>query len=72
VTAKGAAAVAPILGEVQLYCRGLPPLPETAVAMAIEQKFGDRLLTEICIPNEMTMGACLIVLLALLQGGTLH
>ena len=72
VTPRAIKAVSPILAPVLDFCRGLSDdLSDPEIAMQIENHFGDRLLAEVCIPNGMTMGACLVVLLALLKNGTL-
>lgn len=42
---------------------------EVDLALEIEKKFGDRLLHEICIPNKLSFGVCLIIATAIAKGG---
>jgi len=39
-------------------------LDEPVAALMIEKEFGTRLATEICIPNNISMGVCIIIALA--------
>jgi hypothetical protein len=45
-----------------------PNADEKTLAIAIEEKFGDRLLKEVCIPNNITYGVCLLIATAVAKG----
>lgn len=58
------AMLAHMAGELRVFyqekCKGLS---EPDATMKIEEKFGDRLAKEICIPNGISFGACIIMAL---------
>lgn len=39
-------------------------IPERDLWVAIEREYGDRILREVCIPNGLDHGACIIIALA--------
>lgn len=47
-------------------CSGLD---ERELALAIERKFGDRIIHEICVPNGIQFGTCLLMATAIAKGG---
>jgi hypothetical protein len=44
-------------------------LTDSDLMIAIEQNFGDRILREVCIPNGIYQGACLLIATAVAKGG---
>jgi hypothetical protein len=46
-------------------------LGDRDLMIAIEQHFGDRMLREVCIPNDLMQGACLLIAAAVARGGDL-
>lgn len=46
-----------------------PECDERDLALAIERKFGDRLVHEVCIPNNISFGVCLLIATAVAKGG---
>lgn len=46
-----------------------PDADEKRLAMEIENKFGDRLVKEVCIPNNISYGVCLLIATAVARGG---
>ncbi len=40
-------------------------LKEADLALAIEKQFGDRLVHEICVPNNISFGVCLLIATAI-------
>lgn len=38
---------------------------EADIAIAIEKEFGTRLVTEICIPNKISFGVCILIAVAI-------
>jgi|SRR6185369_1446310 len=62
LTEAGKLAIAPMVSDLSAFYKTLSPkLDDVQVAMYIEQKFGDRLLKEICLPHDFSMGACLVL-----------
>jgi hypothetical protein len=43
-------------------------LGEADLALAIEKQFGDRLVHEVCIPNNISFGVCLLIATAVAKG----
>jgi len=46
-------------------CQGMS---ESRAALALERQFGTRLAKEVCIPNNISFGICLIIALAIARG----
>lgn len=44
-------------------------LVDAELALELERKFGDRILKEVCIPNDMKYGACLLIAVSLAKQG---
>ena len=54
--------VDPILGSlVTLYRSCSPSISDQDFAIEIARNLGDRLLHEVCIPNKLSLGACLFI-----------
>jgi hypothetical protein len=53
---------------VAFYEKNCKDVPESKAALAIEREFGTRLATEVCIPNGISFGICLIIALAVAKG----
>lgn len=52
--------------ELRAYYKAhLSNLGEVEAGAALEKKFGARLTVEVCIPNNITLGACLVMALAI-------
>jgi hypothetical protein len=50
--------------DLRSFYRGLgKELTDVDLIMLLEQQFGDRILKEVCIPNGLLMGACMIIAL---------
>jgi hypothetical protein len=55
--------------ELQDYRKNeCPECSESELAMKIEEKFGSRLVHEICIPNNISFSACLLIATAVAKG----
>lgn len=64
------AAMAPEIKEFyKTKCSGMS---ESDAALAIEKQFGTRLAEDICIPNNISFGICLIIALAIAKGQSLN
>lgn len=46
-----------------------PALDEKQLALEIEKEFGDRLVKEVCVPNNISYGVCLLIATAVARGG---
>lgn len=46
-----------------------PDCDEKTLMLAIERKFGTRLVQDVCIPNNIAFGVCLIIATAIAKGG---
>jgi hypothetical protein len=44
-----------------LYAEMKKPVLDQDLALAIERQFGERIMDEVCIPNKLRLGACLIM-----------
>ena len=65
ITAKGYSYIQPMAKELweyyQKYSASAGKLNDADLALAIERDFGERLLKEICIPNNLLFGECIIL-----------
>lgn len=52
----------------QFYREKAPALSEKELSLAIEREFGSRLVHEICIPNGISLGVCLLIATAVAKG----
>jgi hypothetical protein len=52
----------------EFYKKNCQGMSESAAALAIEKEFGSRLVTEVCIPNNISFGICLIIALSVAKG----
>lgn len=43
-------------------------LSENELAFVIEKEYGDRLVQEVCLPNNITLGVCLLIATAIAKG----
>jgi hypothetical protein len=53
---------------IAFYEKNCKKMSESAAALAIEQEFGTRLAKEVCIPNKISFGICIIIALAVAKG----
>jgi tetrahydromethanopterin S-methyltransferase subunit G len=54
--------MAPLVGPIRdFYQRIGRQLSERELYVEIEQRFGDRILKEVCIPHGLDQGACLLI-----------
>lgn len=53
----------------RLYHTFDPSISDNALALAIEEHYGDALVETVCIPHGLTAGACLIIALAVAKEG---
>lgn len=61
----------PFGGELEVFYSGLDrTLSDSELALEIERKFGDRILKEVCLPNDMKYGACLLIAVSLAKQGS--
>ena len=70
LTDAGLRAVAPILPEVKAFCESHPSLvamSESDLEMELVRTFRQRLLEEVCEPNKIYMGACIVMLIEALR-----
>lgn len=56
-----------ITKEIAQYCYNNSFKTEYDKAYAIERKFGERLVSEICVPKNVNKGACLVMILEALR-----
>jgi hypothetical protein len=65
ITAKGYDYIKPMASELyeyyQKYSTTASKLTDADLALAIERDFGERLLKDICIPNNLLFGECIIL-----------
>jgi hypothetical protein len=65
ITAKGYNYIKPMANEMWQYYQkhaiSASKLNDADLALAIERDFGERLLKEICIPNNLLFGECIIL-----------
>ena len=65
ITAKGYSFIRPMAQELWEYYQKYPAtvgkLSDSDLALAIERDFGERLLKEVCIPNNLLYGECIIL-----------
>lgn len=69
ITEEAKRLVAGLIGPIrQFYAAlGRRQITENELAMEIERRFGDLVLDDICIPFGMTLGACLLIVIAELK-----
>jgi hypothetical protein len=56
-----------IAPELQKFYKELPhknKITDNDLALKIENKFGERILTEVAIPNKLNLGGCLLIAVA--------
>jgi hypothetical protein len=59
-----------LLQDMRYYFESLPEdIPDTELAMKLEQHFGDRIVDEFCNPNGYSEFGCLVLFVAALRGG---
>lgn len=58
-----------LAGELKAFYNERPGINEHDLAIAIEKEFGSRLATEICLPNNISLGVCLLIATAVARGG---
>ena len=70
LTEQGLAAIAPILPAVRAYCEEHPDIAMMSIyelEIELAKTFRHRLLEEVCEPNHIYMGACLVMLIEALR-----
>ena len=67
-TVKAKEIIAPMIQTLEMLYNEMKPIADDDLAIEIEQAFGDKLLQDICIPNKMSMGACLVIAVAAAKG----
>ena len=70
LTEQGKLAIAPFLPEVKEFCKHLPNLgtiSENELELELARKFRQKLLEEVCEPNNIYMGACIVILIEALR-----
>jgi hypothetical protein len=50
-----------LAGELKAFASKQRSLKEPELMLAIEREFGSRLIHEVCIPNRLTFGLCLLL-----------
>jgi len=72
VTEKAYQLIKPMIPDLQAlyerYAKGKTEIDEAELALVIEQELGDRILQEICIPNHLYLGACLVIAVEAAKG----
>ena len=73
ITAKGYEFIRPMAPELfDYYKASAGQMKDEDLALAITRDFGDRLLKEVCIPNDLLYGECLILAIeAVRKNGTI-
>jgi hypothetical protein len=62
ITAKGYAAILPLADDLAKHFKlAALTLEDNDLALEIERAFGERILLEVCIPNNLALGACLLL-----------
>lgn len=68
INERGLSAMKPLIPDLKLFAKTLKrKMSDGEIMMTIERKFGERLFKEVCIPNNMHLGACLVVALAIVK-----
>ena len=67
-TVEAGEIINPMICTLQMLYHDLAPINDDDLAVEIEQAFGEQLLKDICIPNKMSMGACLVLAVAAAKG----
>ncbi len=67
-TEKAVAVIAPLMEPLRELYEKLGPISDTDLAIEIERLFGNQILNEICIPNHLYMGACLLIAIEAAKG----
>lgn len=64
--------VEPILSPMKdFYEADGKSLTDNDLALEVEKRWGDVILKEVCIPNQFSMGACLVLIISALRGRVL-
>lgn len=53
----------------KFYIENCSDCSESAAALLIEKEFGSRLAKDVCIPNKISMGVCILIALSMARGG---
>lgn len=70
LTPESAAVMEHMAAELRAFRdQKFPAADEKLLALEIEKQFGDRLVKEVCIPNNISYGVCLLVATAVAKGG---
>jgi hypothetical protein len=70
LTAESAQVMEHLAGELQEFRNTkFPDADEKTLALRIEEEFGDRLVKEVCVPNNISYGVCLLIATAVAKGG---
>lgn len=70
-TPAAKAAIAPLEGELRRWYDNDPrlsTLSDTELAIELEREYGDEILTLVCIPHKLFMGACLWIAIEAARG----
>ena len=67
VNATTIAAITPFIMDIVVFygetLKRNPHIREQDLFIAIEEKFGDRIVEQVCIPHKVNLGACLIAVM---------
>ncbi len=55
--------------ELEEFGKKNSKLTESNLMLEIEREFGQRLLREVCLPNKLPFGVCLLIATAIAKGG---
>lgn len=53
----------------EFYIKNCSNCSESTAALLIEKEFGSRLAQDVCIPNKISMGVCILIALSMARGG---
>ena len=67
-TARATMMIAPLASDLRQIYAQLEPITDAELAAEIERRLGARLLSEVCMPHRMYMGACLVLSVAAAKG----
>lgn len=70
LTDRGKQAIAPIVPEVVQFCRQHPELSHLTISeieIELARVFQHKLAEEVCEPNHIYMGACMVLLIEALK-----
>lgn len=69
MTAKGYEIIQRMEMELHEFYKTLDPkINDAELALKIEQKFGEKITTDVCIPNQIFLGACLVLAVQVAKG----